>query len=53
MATLAIEFSETQSIKTKAEASLSKVNRRIGASNILAPEFGVITFWMSQPLGRS
>ncbi len=43
MATLAIEFSETQSIKTKAEASLSKVNRRIGASNILAPEDGVIT----------
>ena len=43
MATLAIEFSETQSIKTKAEASLTKVNRRIGASNILAPEDGVIT----------
>ena len=43
MATLAIEYSETQSIKTKAEASLTKVNRRIGASNILAPEDGVIT----------
>ena len=43
LATLAIEFSETQSIKTKAEAALKKVNRRIGASNILSPEDGVIT----------
>ena len=43
MATLAIEFSETQSIRTKAEAALKKVNRRIGASSILAPEDGVIS----------
>ncbi len=43
LATLAIEYTETQSTKTKAEASLTKVNRRIGASNILAPEDGVIT----------
>ena len=43
LATLAIEYTETQSGKTKAEAALTKVNRRIGASNILAPEDGVIT----------
>ena len=43
LASLAIEFAETQSSKIKAEASLSKVNRRIGASNILAPEDGIIT----------
>ena len=43
LATLAIEYTETQSTKTKAEASLTKANRRIGASNILAPEDGVIT----------
>ncbi len=42
-ASLAIEYAETQSNKIKAEASLSKVNRRIGASNILAPEDGIIT----------
>ena len=43
LASLAIEYTETQSRKTKAEAALTKVNRRIGASNILAPEDGVIT----------
>ena len=43
LASLAIEYTETQSSKTKAEAALTKVNRRIGASNILAPEDGVIT----------
>ncbi len=43
LASLAIEFAETQSSKIKAEASLTKVNRRIGASNILAPEDGIIT----------
>jgi adhesin transport system membrane fusion protein len=43
LASLAIEYTETQSSKTKAEVALTKVNRRIGASNILAPEDGVIT----------
>ena len=43
LATLAIEYTDTQSSKTKAEAALTKANRRIGASNILAPEDGVIT----------
>lgn len=43
LASLAIEYTETQSSKTKAEAALAKANRRIGASNILAPEDGVIT----------
>ena len=43
LAALAIEYTETQSSKTKAGASLTKANRRIGASNILAPEDGVIT----------
>ncbi len=43
MASLAIEYADTQSNKIKAEAALSKVNRRIGASNILAPEDGIIT----------
>ena len=43
LASLAVEFAETQSSKTRAEAALSKVNRRIGASNILAPEDGIIT----------
>ena len=43
LANLAVEFAETQSSKTRAEAALSKVNRRIGASNILAPEDGIIT----------
>ena len=40
---LAVEFAETQSRKTKAEAALTKVNRRIGASIIVAPEDGIIT----------
>ena len=43
LASLAVEFAETQSSKTRAESALSKVNRRIGASNILAPEDGIIT----------
>ena len=42
LASLAIEFAETKSSKIKAEASLTKVNRRIGASNILAPEDGIL-----------
>ncbi len=52
LASLAIEYTETQSMKTKAEAALTKVNRRIGASNILAPEDGVITSLDVTTLGQ-
>ena len=43
MGSLAIEYTDTQSNKIKAEAALTKVNRRIGASNILSPEDGIIS----------
>ena len=40
---LAVEISEHQASKMKSEASLTKVNRRIGASSILSPDDGIIT----------
>mgnify|MGYP003339561580 FL=1 len=40
---LAIEISEKKASKMKSDAALSKVNRRIGASNILSPDDGIIT----------
>ena len=40
---LAIEISEKRPVKMKSDAALSKVNRRIGASNILSPDDGIIT----------
>ena len=52
LANLAIEFAETQSRKTKAEAALTKVNRRIGASIIVAPEDGIITSLDVTTLGQ-
>ena len=40
---LAVEISEQQASKMKSEASLTKVNRRIGASSIISPDDGIIT----------
>ena len=40
---LAVEISEHQASKMKSEASLTKVNRRIGASSIISPDDGIIT----------
>ena len=40
---LAVEISEQQASKMKSEASLTKVNRRIGASSIVSPDDGIIT----------
>ncbi len=40
---LAVEISEQQSSKMKSQASLTKVNRRIGASSIVSPDDGIIT----------
>ena len=43
MEELAVEISEQQASKMKSEASLTKVNRRIGASSIVSPDDGIIT----------
>ena len=40
---LAVEISEQQASKMKSEASLTKGNRRIGASSIMSPDDGIIT----------
>ena len=40
---LAVEISEQQASKMKSKASLTKVNRRIGASSIVSPDDGIIT----------